>query len=398
MNGQEPSITQTDPRAYYLWLQTQRVPPYQAVQMVQQRFGAPKSPEEQARQRANQAQSNALAQTGGTIGGILVTQEALRGFPNLAGLFGSGAGATAGAVEMPTALGGAGALGGATGAGGAVATPTAIGAKVVGGGAAGAGAGGATGTAGASTLGSVGSVALPVAVGAALLSNAWETGMKDILRGRGTREDYINQAFNVMGGAVPNIALRMLGKRSLGKMMTTGKSDAQLLRDDFRGLLQQSGVADQNYNVTLADGSTFNVGLDGKTKYQNVGENIDGKKTRHAWDVDFSNPLANFAVGQIDPMIRNIYKDVDGKVKPEQYTGILVNAVTSNAKSEKDVLANINAILSRSTFAQQAGQTAPGMPGPQVRPPAPNPPQVQIPPQAKPGKQSIRDLVDRARK
>ena len=87
MNGQEPAITQQDPRAYYLWLQTQRVPPVQAVQMVQQRFGTPKTPEEQARQQANQAQSNALAQTAGTVGGILVTQEALRNFPNVRELF-----------------------------------------------------------------------------------------------------------------------------------------------------------------------------------------------------------------------------------------------------------------------------------------------------------------------
>lgn len=87
MNGQEPAITQQDPRAYYLWLQTQRVPPVQAVQMVQQRFGTPKTPEEQARQQANRAQSNALAQTGGTIGGLLIGQEALRGFPNVKDLF-----------------------------------------------------------------------------------------------------------------------------------------------------------------------------------------------------------------------------------------------------------------------------------------------------------------------
>lgn len=82
MNGQEPAITQTDPRAYYLWLQTQRVPPLQAAQMVQQRF-PPQNPQQQARDQARQAQSNALAQTAGTIGGILVTQEAMRNFPNV---------------------------------------------------------------------------------------------------------------------------------------------------------------------------------------------------------------------------------------------------------------------------------------------------------------------------
>lgn len=357
MNGQEPAITQQDPRAYYLWLQTQRVPPVQAVQMVQQRFGTPKTPEEQARQQANQAQSNALAQTGGTIGGLLIGQQALQGFPALSGLFGTTAPAT------PTLIGATKVGAGAAGtAGTTVATPTVVGATKVGAGTAGT----AGTTAGSSGLGSAGSVALPVAAVALGINNLWETGMKDILRGRGTREDYINQAVNFApifgvpgtGGAI-NLGLRLMGKRSVGKMMTTGKSDAQLLRDDFRGLLKETAVADNQYNVTLADGSKFNIGLDGKTKYQNVGENIDGKKTRHAWDVDFSNPLAQYAVNQIDPMIRNIYKETDGKVKPEQYTGMLVNAVTSNAKSNEDVLANIQAMLGKSTFAQQAGVAVP---------------------------------------
>ena len=270
-------------------------------------------------------------------------------------MFGSG---TSGATGVAGAAGTAGTT---------VATPTILGATTVGGGAAGAGAAGAgatgagaAGTAGASTtLGSVGAVAWPVALAIATISNAWESGMKDIVRGRGDRADWANQGVNIATGFLPNTALRLLGKPSIGRMMTSGKSDAQLLRDDFRGLLKQTAVADDQYNVTLADGSKFNIGLDGKTKYQNVGDNIDGKKTRQAWDVDFSNPLAQYAVNQIDPMIRNIYKDTDGKVKPEQYTGMLVNAVTSNAKTNEDVLANIQAMLGKSTFAQQAGVAAP---------------------------------------
>jgi len=361
---------------YYNTLTSQGLRPYEAYNAVQASFGPPKTPQQQAEDAASAEQNAALAQTGGTIGGLLIGQEAIRGFPNVAGLFGSGAGT--GAVAMPTALGGAGALGGTAGT--TVATPTLLGAQTV------SGAGtAATG----STLGTVGSVALPVAVGAAVLSNAWETGMKDILRGRGNRADWANQAANMTGiGTVANIGLGLMGKRSIGKMMTTGKSDAQLLRDDFRGLLKQTGVADDKYNVALADGSTFNIGLDGKTKYENVGKNIDGKTTRNAWDVDFSNPLAKFATDQIDPKVRSIYQDVDGKIKPEQYTGMLVNAVTSNAKSEKDVLANINAMLGKSTFAQQ--QT----PAVSTRPPAPLPPSAPSAPIAQPsGKKSIRDIL-----
>lgn len=369
MAMQEPALTQTDPKAFYLWLQTQGLSPVQAAEQVQARFGAPKSPEQQQKEAADNQMKQTLAQTGGMVGGTLL---ATKGIPALMGMLqGSGAAAgTAGAV-------------GSTGA--TVATPTLLGAQTVGG-------TGTAATTGASTLGSIGSVALPVAVGAAALSTAWESGMKDILRGRGNRSDYINQGVNMATGFVPNMALNLMGKRSIGKMMTTGKSDAQLLRDDFRGMLKESGVADKDYNVTLADGSQFNIGLDGKTKLQNVGENIDKKKTRNAWDVDFSNPLAKFAVDQIDPMIRNIYKGADGNLKLEQYTGMLVNAATSNAKSQDDVVANINSMLGKSTFAKQAGINLPEMPkGRQVAPVAKTP-QVSTP-EGKAKSNSIRDVL-----
>jgi hypothetical protein len=381
MAGQEPALAQNDPKAYYLWLQTQGLSPLQAAQQVQQRFGAPKDPKQQKEDAANQQLKQTLAQTGGMVGGAVISQEALAGFPTVAGWFGPSA-----AVEMPTALGGAGILGG-TGATAGTAGAGAAGAAGTAG--AGAGAGGAAGGMGAGTIAGI------AALGAVGLNQLWEGGMKDILRGRGTREDYINTGLMVGTGGLgglPNLALRLMGKRSIGKMMTTGKSDAQLLRDDFRGLLKETGVADDNYNVTLADGSQFNIGLDGKTKLQNIGENIDKKKTRNAWDVDFSNPLAEFAVKQIDPMIRNIYQGADGKLNLEQYTGMLVNAATSNAKSQDDVIANINAMLGKSTFAKQAGVALPEMPkGRQVAPVAKTP-QVSTP-EGKEKSKSIRDVL-----
>lgn len=330
---QDPQITYQDPLAYIAWLRTRGLNPLQIQEAVYTRFGPGKTPEQRQREAESQQSNSELSQVGGAVGGAVVAGEALRGFPNVAGLFSTAPAATT-ATTATTA--------GTTGA--TVATPQLVGANVVGG-----------QTAGASTLGSVGSVALPAALTAATLSNAWETGMKDILRGRGTREDYTNQAVNMATGFAPNTALRLLGKRSIGKMMTTGKSDAQLQRDDFRGILKETGVADKSYHVTLADGSKFNVGLDGKTRYKNVGENIDGKKERQAWDVDFSNPLAKYATDQIDPMIRSIYAGSPKSVKPEQYTGMLVNAATSNAKSEQDVQNNIQAMLGKSTFAKEAG-------------------------------------------
>jgi hypothetical protein len=358
MAGQEPALAQSDPKAYYLWLQTQGLSPLQAVQQVQERFGAPKSPEQQQKELADQQMKQSLAQTGGAVGGALL---ATKGVPAIASLF--------------------------SGGGAAPATPTLLGAKTV------TLAPQAASTAApGSTMASLSSFGLPAAAIIAGLSETWEGGMKDIIRGRGNKQDWTNMGVNAIGGVGPNLVLRWMGKPSIGRMMTSGKSDAQLLRDDFRGLLKETGVADDDYNVTLADGSQFNIGLDGKTKYQNVGENIDKKKTRNAWDVDFSNPLAEFAVKQINPMIQNIYKGADGKLNLEQYTGMLVNAATSNAKSQDDVIANINAMLGKSTFAKQAGVALPEMPkGRQVAPVAKTP-QVSTP-EGKEKSKSIRDVL-----
>ena len=254
----------------------------------------------------------------------------------------AGTGATAGtgvAAAMPSTLGGYTSLSG------------------MGSGAATTGAG--------STMASVGSVALPVAAVAAALNNAWETGGKDILRGRGDRADWTNQGVNMLTGGAPNIALRLLGKRSVGAMMKSGKSDDQMQRDDFRGFMKQSGVSDSAHNVKLADGSSFNIGLDGKTKYKNLGQNVDGKTERNSWDVDWSNPLAKHAVSLVDPIVRKNFQDGEG-VRPEQYTGMLVNAISNNAKSEQDVLANMRSVFGGSQF-KDSFPGAPDMAAPSER-------------------------------
>jgi hypothetical protein len=351
----DPEITYNDAIAYIYYLRSRGLNPMQVDQLVTQRFGPGKTPEQRQREAEKKAEQAGYAQTAGTIGGAVAATQ-------IPGLFSKGAAAT---VAKPTLLSVTGAKA-ATAGGAAAGTGAATGSA-----AAGSTAAGGAGTAGASTLGSIGSVALPVAAGLAIVSNAWESGMKDILRGRGDRADWTNQAVNITPqGAIANIGLRLLGKRSIGAMMTSGKSAPQQLRDDFRGKLRETGVAekiDGSDHVTLADGSKFNIGLDGKTKYKNA----DEKTTRNAWDVDFLNPLAKFASDQLDPMIRNIYGADDPKKKffPGQYTGMLVNAVTSNAKSNDDVLKNIQAVIGKSTFAQEAGVGVQGPTMPVKRPP-----------------------------
>lgn len=344
-----PPFARSNPQAYYAWLTSNGFPHRVAYDQTTAIFGQPKSPEEQQREAAKQQQQAGLAQTGGAVLGAVGT-----GY--LASQFGGTAAASTPTLATPTVVG-VKAVG--TGAGTSAGAGTA-GATTTGGAATGGGASGGAATTGSTSLGSIGSVALPIAGTALTINSLWESGMKDIVRGKADKADYTNigLAAGTMGlSEVANIGLRMMGKRSIGSMMKTSKSGVQRVRDSFRSDLQASGVADDKYMVTLADGSKFNIGLDGKTKYQNLGKNIDGKTTRNAWDVDWSNPLAKFATDKIEPMIRNIYGPDNKKAKymPGQFTGILVNAATSNAKSEQDVIANIETMLGKSKFAQQAG-------------------------------------------
>lgn len=327
-----PAFARSRPDAYYAWLTSNGFPHQAAYDQTTGIFGAPKTPEQIQKEQAAAAQKAGFGQAAGVVGGAIAAQQ-------LGNLITGGTTAATGAGTGTTTTG-------------ALAVPKVVGVKAVGAGGAQAGA-----TTGASTLSSVGSVALPVAAAVAAASNAWETGMKDIVRGRGDRADWVNQAANLSFGGMPNMVLRQLGKPTIGAMMKSGKSAPQKIRDDFRGDLKEAGVADDKYNVTLADGSKFNIGLDGRTKYQNVGKNIDNKTTRNAWDVDWSNPLGKFATDQIEPMIRNIYGPDNKKAgyTPGHFTGILVNAATSNAKNEQDVLANIQTMLGQSKFALQQG-------------------------------------------
>ena len=96
----DPEITYQDPMAYIAYLRTKRLNPMQIDELMRQRFGAGQTPEQRQQQQAEQQQRNALAQTGGLVGGAVLTQEALRGFPNVKGAFATPNYAESGAITM----------------------------------------------------------------------------------------------------------------------------------------------------------------------------------------------------------------------------------------------------------------------------------------------------------
>jgi hypothetical protein len=394
-----PPAPGMSPQEYYSFLNSKGIPSWQAYDATTAAYGQPRNPNEPP---PPPSQANQWGQVAGTVGGAMIGSEIVGGFPTIGGLFKSGGAEVAKEVgkEVGTEVG----KEVATEVGKEVATDVATEAAAT--------------PAGEGLASSLGTYALPAAIAAWQLNNVWEGGMKDIVRGKADKADWTNQAVNMNPYTAPiNMGLRLFGKRSVGEMMRTGKSDAQQLRDDFRGELKASGIADENYNVTLADGSKYNIGIDGKARLQNVGKNIDGKETRQHWDVDFSNPLAKYATSKLDPIIRAKYgpEAEQAGYKPEQFTGMMVNAVTSNAKSEADVDANIRAIYGDSAVGggapsapQQAGMQklpAPmpqGMTIDQMSGAIANAPSMQSTPPDRSGlspeqNQMVEDLINRLR-
>lgn len=124
----------------------------------------------------------------------------------------------------------------------------------------------------------------------------------------------------------------------LGGMFGSGKDKDQMGRDQVRKAMQQQGGIDEAFNVSLADGTKFNIGLDGggviKTK--------SGKEIS-PYNVDTDNPFAHQSVAWADP-IAAILTGGDPKLRSD-FAGYFTNAAMSNANTLEGVRANILNIM-----------------------------------------------------
>jgi hypothetical protein len=84
MNGfQPPAVVANDPRGTFYWYVSNGMPYQEAANLVAQRFGQPKTKEQLAREQAKAEEKYQFGQIAGSLGGLVVGREALRGFPNV---------------------------------------------------------------------------------------------------------------------------------------------------------------------------------------------------------------------------------------------------------------------------------------------------------------------------
>lgn len=125
------------------------------------------------------------------------------------------------------------------------------------------------------------------------------------------------------------------------------KSDGQIYRDRVRKSMKGYGLLDDKYNLTLADGTKFDFGLDGGARLTNA----KGEKRRYQ-DVDFSDKLAADSVWKTNPLG---YLFTAGRGTKDMRTetdivGALTNAVTQNSKTSEDVDKKIRDLYAKAGF------------------------------------------------
>lgn len=136
----------------------------------------------------------------------------------------------------------------------------------------------------------------------------------------------------------------------------SGKNTGQRMRDQYKKGLVSNGIIEKgennSYNVTLADNSKYDIGVDGANKITNNGTE------RYSFDVDWNSKLAVesvpagnlFAIATgVDPTSGKSFDLFSRSV------GQNVNAATSNAKTLNDVYANYRAMLKNKVKPQDLG-------------------------------------------
>ncbi len=153
------------------------------------------------------------------------------------------------------------------------------------------------------------------------------TGAKKITEGRNTSSIEKAALYPVTGG-LDTIA----EKTGLTKLLGGGKSNDQQGRDQDRASLQKGGVLDENYNLTLSDGSKVNLGLDGSVKNYNV---------------DFSEKGIGDTVALVNPFAY-IVAGGDAK-RASDLAGQFTNAI----KGSKDQKAEAKALFEKAGLTKE---------------------------------------------
>lgn len=216
-------------------------------------------------------------------------------------------------------------------------------------------------------------------------------------------------AFGPVGLAVGAAVGALAG--AVGSWTGSSKGKAQFMRDGIRGVLQERGLLDENFQGTLADGSKYDFGKDGSTlKWKNIDKIIE--KQPAAWNaaVPLTDAIAaaygfvgqkasDISAWYAKGAVSNAGDDASVAIKNAQHfaqqqglTFEMIKARLDEAmKDERISQSQYDYYLNGAKQVTAGVKPQQGPPQPQGAPPPGAPPQ-QPPPQQ--GKMSIRQLLE----
>lgn len=193
----------------------------------------------------------------------------------------------------------------------------------------------------------VGTMGAPIGEGISLTGNvipgaAGLYGFHNLLNqnrvgmGRGVAQGAASGA--ALGSAIPGVgtAVGAIVGAVIGaarSMIKSGKHDDQYARDAARGYLKKTGLIDGTSSLTLADGSKFNIGVDGGARSE---YNFSGG--RAPYQINEENPYSQQARKWGEALAGALFA-TNPKLKGD-FTGYFANAAMSNAQSIEGVRAN----------------------------------------------------------
>lgn len=136
-----------------------------------------------------------------------------------------------------------------------------------------------------------------IAAGAYTVYKGWGAGGKQGALTGAVGGLSISAGLYTLGATNPYLLGGVVAASLIGNVVKTGKSEDQMGRDAVRSLYQKTGLADDKYNVTLANGQSVDIGIDGHGgKHQITNRDLltdshKDIKDLNSWDVDYTNDL-----------------------------------------------------------------------------------------------------------
>ena len=142
-----------------------------------------------------------------------------------------------------------------------------------------------------------------IALGANQVYKGWGVGGSAGIKNGALGGASMAAGLYTLGATNPYLLAGVVAVSVLGNVAKTGKHGDQIKRDSVRSAFQKNGLIGDDYNITLADGSKFDIGVDGRggrhavtNPDMLVGPHKGKIKELSAYDIDYTNDL-DYAAG-----------------------------------------------------------------------------------------------------